>query len=145
MDTIGVYTEVLIRWMERIAEGQAPLIFGDGSQTMDFIYIEDIARSNILAAKSNATDEVLNIASGQETSLLELAQALLKVMKSDLAVEHREERKVNAVRRRLSSTERARDLIGFEAEIGLHEGLERLVTWWRGQRVETREMAPAKS
>src|SRR5216683_7368694 len=61
MDIYGAYTEVLIRWMERIAAGQPPVIFGDGSQTMDFVFIEDIARANVLAAKSSATDEVLNV------------------------------------------------------------------------------------
>ncbi|HEY9868779.1 MAG TPA: NAD-dependent epimerase/dehydratase family protein, partial [Candidatus Obscuribacterales bacterium] len=134
MDTTGVYTEVLIRWMERIEEHQPPLIFGDGSQTMDFVYIEDVARANILAAKSGITDEVLNIASGQETSLLQLAEALLKVMKSDLEVAFREERKVNAVRRRLAGVERAAESIGFRAQVGLEDGLERLVAWWRGQK-----------
>src|SRR5215831_14900875 len=88
MDVHGVYTEVLIRWMERIAAGQPPLIFGDGSQTMDFVYIEDIARANILAAQSNVADEVFNIASGVETSLNDLAYALLKVMDSDLQPEY---------------------------------------------------------
>src|SRR3954454_10339750 len=80
MDIHGVYTEVLIRWMERIEAGQPPLIFGDGSQTMDFVYTEDIARANLLAAESGVTDEVFNIAFGVETSLAELAEALMRVM-----------------------------------------------------------------
>ena len=80
MDVHGVYTEVLIRWMERIAAGQPPLILGDGTQTMDFVYVEDVARANVLAANSTATDEVFNVASGTETSLRELAEMLLKVM-----------------------------------------------------------------
>src|SRR4051794_30680366 len=77
MDIHGVYTEVLVRWMERIASGRPPLILGDGSQTMDFICMGDIARSNILAAQADVTDEVFNIASGVETSLKELATMLL--------------------------------------------------------------------
>ena len=137
MDTVGVYTEVLIRWMERIAQGQPPLIFGDGSQTMDFVYITDVARSNILAAKSSASDELLNIASGEETSLLQLAQTLLKVMKSDLKVEHMPERKVNSVRRRLSDISRAERLIGYRSQVGLEEGLERLVEWWRAGKTDS--------
>ena len=77
MDVHGVYTEVLVRWMERIADGRPPLIFGDGAQTMDFIYTADIARANLLAAVQNAPAGIYNVASGTETSLLELAQALL--------------------------------------------------------------------
>ena len=84
MDVHGLYTEVLVRWMERIADGQPPLIFGDGLQTMDFVYTTDIARANILAAASDVREGVYNIASGSETSLLELAEALLRVMGSDL-------------------------------------------------------------
>src|SRR3954466_113088 len=87
MDVYGVYTEVFIRWMERIARGEAPLIMGDGSQTMDFVSITDIARANILAAQADVTDKTYNIACGVETSLLELAQMLLRVMDSDLGVE----------------------------------------------------------
>jgi UDP-glucose 4-epimerase len=73
MDVHGLYTEVLVRWMERIADGRPPLIFGDGRQTMDFVCVPDIARANVLAAASDVTEGVYNIASGTETSLLELA------------------------------------------------------------------------
>jgi UDP-glucose 4-epimerase len=138
MDIHGVYTEVLIRWMERIAAGQPPLILGDGSQTMDFVYIEDIARANLLAAASEATDEVLNVASGVETSLNDLAKALLRVMGSDLRPEYGPERSVNPVARRLADTSRARELIGFEATVGLEEGLSRLVAWWLAERSGSR-------
>jgi UDP-glucose 4-epimerase len=134
MDVHGLYTEVLVRWMERIEAGEPPLIFGDGLQTMDFVYVGDIARANVLAANSDLTDEVFNVASGVETSLLELAEALLQVMDSDLAVVHGPARAVNGVTRRLADTSDARERLGFEAEVGLLEGLTRLVTWWRGER-----------
>src|SRR5262249_52592305 len=68
MDVHGLYTEVLIRWMERISEGLPPLIYGDGTHTMDFVHVEDIARANILAATADVNDEVFNVASGEETS-----------------------------------------------------------------------------
>lgn len=136
MDIYGAYTEVLIRWMERISAGQPPLIFGDGSQTMDFIYAEDIARANILAAQAAVTDEVFNIASGVETSLNGLAYTLLEVMDSDLQPEYGPERKVNPVPRRLASTQKAAQLLGFQAQTSLEEGLRRLVTWWRAERVQ---------
>ena len=142
MDVHGVYTEVLIRWMERIAADQPPAIFGDGSQTMDFVYIEDIARANVLAAHSPATDEVFNVASGTETSLLELAELLKRVMGAEhLGIEYGAERRVNAVRRRLASTRAAEERLGFRAHVTLEEGLRRLVDWWQAAR--TREAVPA--
>ncbi len=134
MDIYGLYTEVLIRWMERIESGQAPLILGDGLQTMDFVHVADIARANILAAEADVTDEVFNIARGEETSLLELAQALTEVMKSDLAPTFGPARSVNSVTRRLASIEAARQRLGFTAELGLREGLQGLVEWWRANR-----------
>ena len=143
MDVHGLYTEVLVRWMERIAEGKPPLIFGDGRQTMDFVYVEDIARANILAAEADVTDDVFNVASGVETSLAGLAQQLLEVMGSDLAIEFGPERAVNKVSRRLADTSRARDCIGFEAQVGLEEGLSRLVDWWRLERDRFTTLAAA--
>jgi UDP-glucose 4-epimerase len=134
MDIHGLYTEVLIRWMERIESGQPPLILGDGTQTMDFVVTTDIARANLLAAESSATDIVLNVASGVETSLLDLAQALLRVMDSDLSVEFGPARTVNNVARRVADTSAARRTIGFEAEISLEEGLRALVDWWRAEQ-----------
>lgn len=131
MDTVGLYTEVLIRWMNRIAAGEAPLIFGDGKQTMDFIYATDIARANILAAHSDANDEVFNIASATETSLIDLASALSEVMGSDISPEFGPERSVNAVTRRLADVGAARERLGFTAEVDLRTGLRHLVEWWQ--------------
>jgi UDP-glucose 4-epimerase len=136
MDIHGLYTEVLVRWMERIAAGEPPLILGDGLQTMDFVYIGDVARSNVLAAQADVTDEVFNVATGTETSLVELAEMLLRVMGSDLPVQHGPERAVNKVSRRLADTSLARERLGFEAEVDLEEGLTRLVDWWRAERAE---------
>lgn len=134
MDIHGVYTEVLIRWMERITAGQPPLILGDGTQTMDFIYVEDIARANVLAAMSNVTDEVFNVASGVETSLNDLANSLLKVMGSNLKPDYGPVRKVNPVSRRLADVSRARQKIGFQSQVTLEDGLRRLVAWWQENR-----------
>ncbi|HEX3976151.1 MAG TPA: SDR family NAD(P)-dependent oxidoreductase [Solirubrobacteraceae bacterium] len=137
MDVHGLYTEVLVRWMERIVEGKPPLIFGSGAQTMDFVYVEDIARANILAATADVTDQVFNVASGTETSLVGLAERLLAVMDSDLSIEFGPERAVNKVSRRLADTTAAKEHLGFTAEIGVDEGLTRLVEWWRAERART--------
>ncbi|MEQ1955512.1 NAD-dependent epimerase/dehydratase family protein [Mesorhizobium yinganensis] len=137
MDVFGVYTEVLIRWMERIAAGQPPIIHGDGTSTMDFVHVHDIARANVLAAKSNVTDEVFNVASGTETSLRELADRLVRIMGSSMEPQFAPARKVNAVPRRLADISKARDMLGFEAQVGLDDGLRDLVSWWRQERLAT--------
>jgi UDP-glucose 4-epimerase len=134
MDVHGLYTEVLIRWMERIADGKSPLIFGDGAQTIDFVHVHDIARANILAAKAPVTDTVYNIASSRETSLKQLALALLAAMDSDLPLEHGPERKVNGVTRRLADISAAASDLGWKPEIEMEQGLRDLVAWWRAER-----------
>jgi UDP-glucose 4-epimerase len=134
MDVHGLYTEVLIRWMERIADGKSPLIFGDGAQTMDFVHVHDIARANILAAKAPVTDTVYNIASSEETSLKQLALALLAAMDSSLPLEHGPERKVNGVTRRLADISAAATDLGWKPEIDMDGGLRDLVAWWRAEK-----------
>jgi UDP-glucose 4-epimerase len=136
MDVHGLYTEVLVRWMERIADGDAVSIFGDGLQTMDFAYTTDIARANILAARSDVTEGVYNVASGTETSLLGLAETLLAVMGSTAPIVHGPERAVNGVSRRLADTSAAARDLGFETQVDLEHGLAELVSWWRPIRAE---------
>jgi UDP-glucose 4-epimerase len=103
---------------------------------MDFVYTADIATANVLAAGSDIREGVYNIASGAETSLLELAQALLRAMDSDLEVEHGPERAVNGVIRRLADVSAARRDLGFMATTSLEGGLRELVDWWRPLREE---------
>jgi UDP-glucose 4-epimerase len=141
MDVHGLYTEVLVRWMERIAAGKSPLIFGDGTQTMDFVCVPDIARANVLAAEADVTDRVYNIASSSETSLKGLAEALLRTMGSDLDVEHGPERAVNGVTRRLADISAAERDLGWKPEIGLEAGLAELVEWWSAEKAQGREPA----
>ena len=133
MDVDGKYTEVLIRWMDRIAAGQPPIILGDGSQTMDFVYVDDVARANVLALQSDVSDEVFNVASGTETSLNGLARALLEVMGASLAPVYGPARNVNPVPRRQAETRKAERLLRFRAQVPLEEGLRRLVAWWQSQ------------
>jgi UDP-glucose 4-epimerase len=93
-----------------------------------------VALSNILALKSAVTDDVFNVARGEETSLNDLAAALLRVMRSNLKPEYGRERQVNPVKRRLADVTKAERLLGFRAEVGLEEGLARLVDWWHARR-----------
>jgi UDP-glucose 4-epimerase len=137
------HTEVMIKWMERIAAGIPPLILGDGTTTVDFVYVDDVARANVLAATSDVTDEVFNVASGTETSLTDLAHALARAMGSDLLPEYGPERAVNPVPRRVGDPEAAARRLGFRAQIGLDEGLRRLVEWWRAEKALEAEAVPA--
>jgi UDP-glucose 4-epimerase len=100
------------------------------------VYTADVARANVLAAASGVSHGVYNVASGTETSLLEMAQALLRVMDSDLKVEHGPDRMVNSVVRRLADISAARQDLGFEVEVDLQEGLRELVSWWQPLREE---------
>ncbi len=132
MDTYGKYTEVLIRWYYLIKEGKEPLIYGDGKQTMDFIYVGDIAKASILALKSDVTNEVFNVACGVETSLEQLCCALLEVMGSTLKPKYvpvPDERKKVEVMRRWADVAKAKKMIGFSAQVNLKEGLTKLVEW----------------
>jgi UDP-glucose 4-epimerase len=134
MDVTGTYTEVIIRWMERLAQRQPCVVNGDGTQTMDLIYVEDIARANLLAAMSPVTDETFNIASGVETSLNTLAATIGRIMGSNLPPEYAPQRKNIAVTRRCADPSKAERILGFRAQVDLEEGLSRLVSWWERQR-----------
>jgi UDP-glucose 4-epimerase len=144
MDIHGRYTEVLIRWMDRLAAGLPPIIFGDGLQTMDMVHVDDIARANVLAARAPASDVVLNIGSGTETSLLQLAEALAEVMGADgLRPIHERERAVNPVPRRLADISLAAERLGFTPQVPLQDGLRSLVNWWRAERPQVPEAGQA--
>jgi UDP-glucose 4-epimerase len=144
MDVHGVYTEVLVRWMERLAAGEPPLILGDGSQTLDLIHVHDVARANLAAATAPwsavAKRPAYNVATGIETSLADLARRLTAVMKVDVTPVHGPERAVNGVRRRQGDPTAAATELGFRAEIALDAGLADLVSWWRHQRLGTAVM-----
>lgn len=129
MDLDGVYTEVLVRWMDAIEAGQSPKIFGDGGQSMDFVYVEDVATANIAGLVSDTTDEVFNVGTGVQTTLNELCHLLLKVTGSPLKPEYHEARKVNNVRARRATTDKAERMLGFKAGIDLEAGLKLLIEW----------------
>jgi UDP-glucose 4-epimerase len=130
MDLTGAYTEVFIRWLDCADEGKRPQIHGDGSATMDFVYVGDVARANLDALKSDADDAVYNVASGIETSLLGLWQSVQRVTgRFDLEPEFHSPRKVNPVPRRLADTTRAQGDLGFKSTVSLDDGLRELAAW----------------
>ena len=129
MDLDGVYTEVLVRWMDAIEAGQPPRIFGDGVQSMDFVYVEDVAKANIAGLVSDAADEVFNVGTGVQTALNDLCRLLLKVAGSKLKPEYHDARKVNNVRTRRAAIDKAERMLGFTPGIDLETGLTKLIEW----------------
>jgi len=137
MDLDGVYTEVLVRWMDAIEAREAPRIFGDGTQSMDFVYIEDVARANLAALVSDVTDEVFNVGTGVQTTLKELCEVLLRITGSSLKPQYREARKVANVQARRAAIEKAARLLGFRAQVKLEDGLRSLLAWREEVKAET--------
>ena len=130
----GPHKEVLAHWMERLARGDPPLIHGDGLQTADFVYVTDVARANIAAALRAPAGEAINIGTGTETSLVELAATLARVMGSDLEPEHVDVAPLNPLRRRCAAVEKARRLLGIASWLELDAGLQATVHWWAEDR-----------
>lgn len=130
MDTDGKYTEVMIRWLDCIRDGKQPAIFGDGTDTMDFVHVKDIAHSNILALLADVTDETFNVGYQRETSLKELLEILLKVNNSNLEPIFKEANSVNPVKKRIADLSKIEKLLDYQPSISLEYGLKALSTWY---------------
>ena len=130
MDTDGKYTEVMIKWLDCIRDKKEPAIFGDGSDSMDFVHVRDIAHANVLALLSDVSDENFNVGDQQETSLAQLLQGLLKVNGSDLKPVYKPANTVNPVRRRLADISKAEKLLGYKPSVSLEQGLKELSAWY---------------
>ena len=128
MDYKGTYVSVIMKVLDRIEAGEAPSIFGDGSQAYDFIHVDDVARANILSLKSDATDVFLNVGMGVQTTINELVERLLALTGSDLQPEYLPQEQM-FVTNRIGSTELAEELTGFRAAIQLDDGLGSVIEW----------------
>jgi UDP-glucose 4-epimerase len=137
MDYEGTYVSVIMKVLDRLDDGKRPVIVGDGSQSYDFIHVSDVARANILAAKSDATDELFNIGMGVKTTINELVEDLLEITGSDLTPEYDTGQQM-FVTHRVGSTEKAEQILGFTATVPLAEGLRSVVEWRRRDQKRSR-------
>jgi UDP-glucose 4-epimerase len=128
MDYKGTYVSVIMKVLDRIEQGLPPIIFGDGSQSYDFIHVSDVARANLLALQSEATDEFFNVGMGIRTTINELVTMLLEITGSPLQPEYRSQERM-FVTHRIGSIERAEKMLGFRATMPLREGLRSVVAW----------------
>lgn len=134
-DYRGAYIAVIMKILDNLDQGKPPIVYGDGSQAYDFIYVGDCARANICAAKAAVTDSYYNVGKGVRTSIKELTELILEIAKADQKIQY-EPAGLTFVKNRVGSTEKAKREIGFGAQVGLREGLERLIAWRSAHKEE---------
>lgn len=128
MDDKGTYVSVIVKVLDRIDQGQRPVVFGDGSQAYDFIHVKDVARANILALKSEATDDAVNVGTGVKTSINQLVERLIQLTGTSIKPEYRPQAEM-FVTNRVGSTKKAHEVLGFAPTIDWWEGLQTVVDW----------------
>ena len=129
------YSGVVSRFISSLLSGEQPVIYGDGEQSRDFTYIDNVVAANLSAATSEgASGKVINVANGQRITLNELLSELKELTgKHDVTAEYREPR-VGDVRHSLADITLAREFLGYESKVGLREGLQRTIDWWKNSR-----------
>ncbi len=129
-DYMGTYIAVIMKILDRIDDGLSPLIYGDGSQSYDFIHVEDIARANIAALKSDSENQFFNVGTGIGTSIKELTEIVLDILGSDLSIQY-EAAGQTFVTNRIGDPKLLTEKTGFTSNIELRKGLETLILWRR--------------
>ena len=121
MDDKGVYVSVIAKTLDKLDRGERPVIFGDGSQAYDFVYVTDLARSNVLALAADVTDAAYNVGTGVQTTIRELVEELIAITGVDVEPEYRAEG-VSHVTNRVGGTEAAERDLGFVARDAVARG-----------------------
>jgi len=129
MNITGAEIEVMIRWLDKLDAGAAPLIFGDGKQMLDYVHIDDVAEANVRALTAPVTNEIFNVCTGKPTTLLELLELLIRLKGTPVKPAFEPPRTVNQAARRVGSPNKAKGLLGFSTSIGLEQGLRDLISW----------------
>jgi UDP-glucose 4-epimerase len=128
-DYQGAYIAVIMKMLDAIDRGEGPRILGEGSEAFDFVAVEDCAKANLCAMKSDANDRFYNVGTGKRTSLKEIAEKLLALTGSNQPVQYAPRSQATLVRNRIGSPVRAQKEIGFTADVTLDDGLQRLIAW----------------
>ncbi len=134
-DYKGAYTAVMMRMLDRIDEKKPIVVYGDGKQTYDFVYVSDVAKANVCAVKSNVSDKFYNVGKGKGTSITEMGELLLEITGANVGIQY-EPAGQTFVTNRIGSTARAKADLGFEAKVELADGLQQLVRWRRDEKVK---------
>ncbi len=123
----------MVRWLNLIDERKPLTLFGDGSASVDFVYVGDVVRANVLACETTAKDAIVNVCSGVETRMKDLAQLLLDLTGSTVGMEFKPQPAGALPARRYGDPRRAQELLGFRAETKLQDGVRKLIEWRRSQ------------
>ena len=134
-DYKGAYIAVIMKMLDAIDKNVNPTIFGDGSEAFDFVAVEDCARANICAMKSDIVDNYYNVGTGVRTSLKELAELIIELTNSKTEVEYKERSEKTLVKNRIGDPKKAIKDINFKYMIDLREGLKRLIKWRKLDKV----------
>lgn len=135
MDILGAYTEVLIKWLEKIDKGESPIIHGKGDQSLDFVYVEEVARANILALKSKIDFGIYNIGTGQTTSLKTLLALLIEITNARVKPTFDTTTKRPFVQKRQADIRLAKKDLKFLSKVSMRDGLKALIRW-REKRIK---------
>jgi len=133
MDVRSEYVEVMVRWLNLIDQGKPLTLFGDGSSSVDFVYVGDVVRANLLACEAKTRDVIVNVCSGVETRMQDLARLLLELTGGTAGIEHKPQPPGSLPARRYGDPRRALELLGFKAAAPLADGMRRLIAWRRAQ------------
>lgn len=145
-DYQGNYVAVIMKILDRLDKNLPPIIYGDGSQSYDFIYAKDCGAANVSAMKSTVTDSFYNIGTGIKTSIKELAELLIELSGKELKIKYEPEG-LTFVKNRVGCIKKAKDELNFEAKVTLKEGLIKLIEWRNNNKleVEKRRMKVGKN
>jgi len=131
MDVRSQYVEVMIRWLNLIDEKRPLTLFGDGSASVDFVYVGDVVRANLLACETKAKDAIVNVCSGVETRMKDLAQLLIDQTGSTAGLEFKPQPAGALPARRYGDPRLAEQVLGFRAKTDLADGVRKLIEWRR--------------
>jgi len=134
-DYRGAYIAVIMKILDRLDKGVPPIVYGDGSQAYDFIYVSDCAKANLCAMKTDPTDTSYNVGRGIQTTIKELTEVILKITHADLKIQYEPEG-ATFVKNRVGCPKKAEAEIGFKAQVGLRDGLEKLIEWRKNHKEE---------
>jgi len=138
-DYKGAYIAVIMKMLDAIDRGEPLVVYGDGSQAYDFVYVTDCADANVCAMKAETTDSFYNVGTGRRTTIRELAEALLEITGSDVGIRY-EPGGLTFVKNRIGDPRRAAEEIGFEAKVPLEDGLRELIEWRAAHRTKVEEL-----